>query len=130
MSKTSSSSLSRGRTLIDRRHVNVGNVIHEARDAIEYVHLRVIKGMSLDVECTDDLVIVNDGSAQDVQLRVLIGENAEALLFTINCKAVHSEMRLADNLCVHPYEQVIVSISDPSARLIVNGIVTDTPVLR
>ena len=128
MTRSSSSSLSRGRTRIDRRHANVGTVIHEAHDAVEYVHLSVIKGMSLDTDCPDDVVVVNENN-NDVQIRVLIGENSESLFFTIN-RNVRSETKLADNLCVHPYEQVIVSISDPNARLVVNGVVTRKPVLR
>lgn len=125
---TESFSLSRGRTRIDRRHANIGNVIHQAGDAIEYVHLSVIKGMSLDTDCPNDVDVVSEKD-QDVQIRVLIGEKSESLFFNISCD-IRSETKLVDNLCVHPYERVVVSISDPNARLVVNGVVTRKPVLR
>ena len=129
MANGSSSTLSRGRTRISRRHVNIGNIVHEAGDAIEYIHLSVLKGASLDEDVPDVVVVNENGVENNVQLRVVIGENADALFFNIS-RNVRGELRLADNLCVHPYEQVYVSTSDPDARLIVNGVVTRKPVLR
>ena len=127
----SSSTLSRGRTHITRSHANVGNVVHEAGENIEYVHLSVLKGVLLD-ETGDDAVIVNQNVNQNevrkVQLRVLIGEDDAALYFDIDSDN-GKETHLANNLCLNPYEKVCISSSNPKTNLVINGVVTRKPVI-
>ena len=121
----SSTTLSRGRTKITRTHANIGNVVHEACECVEYVHLCVLNGVSLD-ESTADAVVVNQN--ENVRLRVVIGEDDSALYFNFNLNA-ENEVHLANNLCVNPYEKIYISTSNPQANVVINGVVTRKPVL-
>tara|TARA_B100001059_G_C17459226_1_gene391275 strand:+ start:116 stop:499 length:384 start_codon:yes stop_codon:yes gene_type:complete len=125
----SSSTLSRGRTQITRSRANVGNVVHEAAENVEYVHLFVLKGVPL-VDTTDDAVVVNQNDGRrNVQLRVFIGEADYALCFNVDAD-MSEQVHLATNLCVSPYEKICINSSDPKANLVISGIVTQKPILH
>ena len=122
--------LTRGRTMIEREHTRVGHVVHEAGDAPEYVHLSALIGRSLDAN--DDVVVVGEDPANQptyATLRVVVGEHAEALHFQVNPRRLQ-ETRLVDNLHLKPWESIYVSTSDPTAKIVVHGIVTRKPVVR
>ena len=117
-------SLSRGRTLLQRGPQNVGHVVHEAGSMPDFVHLSVIRSASLDNE-NPDLVDV-----MPTHIRVTVGEDSQALCFSLNENDIKNETRLVDNLLVNSWETVVVSTSNPNANLVIHGVCTSKPILR
>lgn len=117
--------LSRGRTQIRRRFNQVGNVVHEASEDACFVHLKVLPCTSLDSNV--DCVMVND--QESCQVRVVVGEHAEALVFRVSLP-ITCETHLVSNLHVQPYETVTVSTSVLLDDMLVNGVVTRNPISK
>lgn len=96
--------------------------MHEAFEFGEFLHLTVLRGSSID----DDFVNVEPNI--DVELRLMVGENAEAMHFTIGTELRATQ--IVTNLHVQPYEKVVVSASCNNSRCIISGFFTRKAMTR
>ena len=117
-----SGALTRGRTAITRKHDQAGHIVHEASDFGEFLHLSVLRGGSIDDG--DEFVNVE----QNVELRLMVGEDANAMYFTIGPELRTTQ--IVTNLFVQPWEQVVVSASCKNSRCIISGFFTRKPMTR
>jgi hypothetical protein len=120
-----SGALTRGRTTITRKHDQGGHIVHEAVEFENFLHLTVLRGSSID---DDDFVNVEQNAQNNVELRLMVGENAEAMHFTIGPELRATQ--IVTNLHVQPYEQVVVSASCKNSRCIISGFFTRKAVTR
>ena len=120
--------LSRGRTPLRRKHDQVGTVVHEAEQEGHYVHLTVGRYAALDTERTFTVIQNNDDDA--INVRITVGESEHALMLDLNRTSLATFRPLINNLYVEPYERVVISVSDPSANIVVFGFTTKRAIWR
>lgn len=125
MPKPRTAPLSRGRTLLERTHDQIGTVVHEAFEVGEYVHLSLFRVTNAPPDGFQDVSGVKGG----LTVRVTVGEHAETLVFEMQESALNGVVPLITNLYVEPYEKILMSVSRPAVSVAVHGFTSWNAVL-
>lgn len=104
--------LSEGRTVLARNHRNSGVLVHEAGEEGGFLQVYVSPTRSMDAN-TDEFCIVGDDN--NPSFCATIGKASHQLWGEY--PGLRTTQLVFRNVYVHPYEQVWISCSQPSAFL-------------